>query len=294
MVIPSSPDSAIREEPPPAFCRTNPSPEPSPLVVRRLNHSTLAVSSEWGTPLNPADRLQCNPTPEGVPQDFAASVLGTIEPLRQPVSAKQTSGAPGVDAACPINLLLSVPKDSVNRSARTAPDAPTPSWTDGSMPNQLGSFLPRTDMCLPLWSNGVSGALRSGWRTCDAVKDQSLAGHADSGYGVCTPSAFTNPLVLLSEPCGPPSSPHCLFPPKIWQAVFRNASVGTETFQDRQFFNPNQSASPDASDAQTSVRSGLMSLVITKDLPESPAPGRSSPPRSPNYPSALHRAVCSG
>ena len=162
MVIPSSPDSAIREEPPPAFCRTNPSPEPSPLVVRRLNHSTLAVSSEWGTPLNPADRLQCNPTPEGVPQDFAASVLGTIEPLRQPVSAKQTSGAPGVDAACPINLLLSVPKDSVNRSARTAPDAPTPSWTDGSMPNQLGSFLPRTDMCLPPWSNGVSGALRSG------------------------------------------------------------------------------------------------------------------------------------
>ena len=112
--------------------------------------------------------------------------------------------------------------------------------------------------------------------------------------GVCSPSAFTNPLVLLSEPCGPPSSPHCLFPPKIWQAVFRNASVGTETFQDRQFFNPNQSASPDASDAQTSVRSGLMSLVITKDLPESPAPGRRSPPRSPNYPSALHRAVCSG
>ena len=106
MVIPSSPDSAIREEPPPAFCRTNPSPEPSPLVVRRLNHSTLAVSSEWGTPLSPADRLQCNPTPERVPQNFTASVLGTIEPLRQPVSAKQTSGAPGVDTAYPINLLL--------------------------------------------------------------------------------------------------------------------------------------------------------------------------------------------
>ena len=293
MVIPSSPDSAIREEPPPAFCRTNPSPEPSPLVVRRLNHSTLAVSSEWGTPLSPADRLQCNPTPERVPQNFTASVLGTIEPLRQPVSAKQASRAPGADAVHPISLLLSMPKDSANQSARTAPDAPESLWTDWSMPNQLGSFLPRTDVPSPLVQRGLG---RPSLRMAHLSFCQRSVPCGTCGFRL-TGSAPPQPLRtrwLLSEPRGPPSSPRCLLPPKIQQAVFRNATVGTATLQNRQFFNPSQSANPDASDARTSVQSDRVSLVVAKALPESPAPGRRSPPRSPNYPSALHRAVCSG
>lgn len=100
--------------------------------------------------------------------------------------------------------------------------------------------------------------------------------------GVYSPSAFTNPLVLLSEPCGPPSSPHCLFPPKIWQAVFRNASVGTETFQDRQFFNQNQSFSPDAIACSNICDFVFNSFHLARMVPPE-VPARHATPRSPRF-----------